>query len=200
MHVSAEHGPKALEVAGEVADGVMALVGFNRGIVQTALEHIERGAKRSGRRLEDLEIIWAARTGMAATTAEARRLARPTVVHWGILRWGGHWLGPAGIKVPQYEIPEAVHKIYPDLSHAEDWEAAIEATSFVSDEVIAQLCDAYGLIGTPDDCADRITAMSPLGVRSIYLMGFQTFAPPEQEIRGFRDVVFPRLHAAGLRP
>ncbi len=197
--IMAASGPKALEVAGEVADGVMALVGFNRGIVETALEHIERGAKRSGRRLEDLEIIWAARTGMAATTAEARRLARPTVVHWGILRWGGHWLGPAGIKVPQYEIPEAVHKTYPDLSHAEDWDAAIAATSFVPDEVIGELCNAYGLIGTPGDCAARITEMHKLGVQNLYVMGFQTFAPPEEEIRGFRDVVFPRLRAAGLR-
>jgi 5,10-methylenetetrahydromethanopterin reductase len=197
--IMAASGPKAIEVAGEIADGVLLLVGFNRGIVQTALEHVERGARRSGRRLEDLEIIWAARTGTAATTAEARRLARPTVVHWGILRWGGHWLGPAGIQVPPLEIPEAVHKIYPDLSHAEDWEAAIAATSFVPDELIAELCDAYGLIGTPEDCASRITAMTGLGVRNLYLMGFQTFAPPEREIRGFRDVVFPRLRAAGLR-
>ena len=28
--------------------------------------------------------------------AEARRLARPTAVHWGVLRWGGYWLEPAG--------------------------------------------------------------------------------------------------------
>jgi 5,10-methylenetetrahydromethanopterin reductase len=197
--IMAASGPKAIEVAAEVADGVLLLVGFNRGIVEKALEHVERGARRSGRRLEDLEIIWAARTGTAATTAEARRLARPTVVHWGILRWGGHWLGPAGIKSPALEIPEAVHKIYPDLSHAEDWDGAIEATSFVPDDLVAELCDAYGLIGTPDDCAARITDMSKLGVKNLYLMGFQTFAQPEGEIRGFRDVVFPRLHAAGLR-
>jgi 5,10-methylenetetrahydromethanopterin reductase len=197
--IMAASGPKAIEVAAEVADGVLLLVGFNRGIVEKALEHVERGARRSGRRLEDLEIIWAARTGTAATTAEARRLARPTVVHWGILRWGGHWLGPAGIKSPALEIPEAVHKIYPDLSHAEDWDGAIEATSFVPDDLVAELCDAYGLIGTPDDCAARITDMSKLGVKNLYLMGFQTFAQPEGEIRGFRDVVFSRLHAAGLR-
>ena len=195
----AASGPKAIEVAGEIADGVLLLVGFNRGIVQTALEHLERGARRAGRRLEDLEIIWAVRTGTAATTAEARRLARPTVVHWGILRWGGHWLGPAGVRVPQLEIPDAVGKIYPDLSHAQDWDAAIAATSFVPDEVIAELCDAYGLIGTPEDCAARIVDMNTLGVQNLYLMGFQTFAAPEQEIRAFRDVVFPRLRAASLR-
>jgi 5,10-methylenetetrahydromethanopterin reductase len=197
--IMAASGPKAIEVAGEIADGALLLVGFNKGIVETALEHLERGARRGGRRLEDLEIIWAVRTGTAATTAAAHRLARPTVVHWGILRWGGHWLGPAGIKVPQLAIPDAVHTIYPDLSHAEDWDAAIAATSFVPDDLVAQLADAYGLIGTPEDCAARIVEMNKLGVKDLYLMAFQTFAPPEQEIRAFRDVVFPRLHAAGLR-
>jgi 5,10-methylenetetrahydromethanopterin reductase len=195
----AASGPKAIEVAGEIADGVLLLVGFNKGIVQTALEHLERGARRGGRRLEDIEIIWAVRTGTAATTGEAHRMARPTVVHWGILRWGGHWLGPAGIKIPRFEIPDAVHKIYPDLSHAEDWDAAIAATSFVPDDLVAELADAYGLIGTPEDCAARIVEMNKLGVQNLYLMAFQTFAPPEGEIRAFRDVVFPRLRAAGLR-
>ena len=197
--IMAASGPKAIEAAGEIADGVLLLVGFNRGIVETALAHLERGAKRAGRRLEDLEIIWAVRTGTAATTAEARRLARPIAVHWGILRWGGHWLGPAGIRIPTLEVPDAVWKVYPDLSHAHDWEAAIAATSFVPDDVVAQLCDALGLVGTADDCAARIFEMSKLGVQNLYLMGLQTFAPPEQEIRGFRDVVFPRLRAAGLR-
>ncbi len=194
--IMAASGPKAIEVAGEIADGALLLVGFNRGIVQAALEHLERGAKRSGRRLDDLEIIWAVRTGTAATTAEARRLARPTAVHWGVLRWGGHWLGPAGLKLPPLEIPDAVYKIYPDLSHAPDWEAAIKATSFVPDEVVAQLCDAYGLIGTPSDVAGRILEMAKLGVRSLYLMPLLTFASPEQEVVAFRDVVFPRLRAS----
>ncbi|MBI4593649.1 MAG: LLM class flavin-dependent oxidoreductase [Candidatus Rokubacteria bacterium] len=195
----AASGPKAIELAGEIADGALLLVGFNRGIVETALAHLERGARRSGRRLEDLEIIWAVRTGTAATTEEARRLARPIAVHWGILRWGGDWLGPAGIRIPKLEIPDAVGKIYPDLSHAHDWEAAIAATSFVPDEIVAQLCDALGLIGTPADCAARIGEMTKLGPRNLYLMPFQTFAAPEPEIRAFRDVVFPRLRAAGLR-
>jgi 5,10-methylenetetrahydromethanopterin reductase len=167
--------------------------------VETALGYLKRGARRAGRRVEDLEVIWAARTGTAATTAEARRMARPTAVHWGILRWGGHWLGPAGLRLPKFDIPDAVGKVYPDLSHARDWEEAIAATSFVPDEIIAQLCDALGLVGTAEDCARRIVEMSKLGVRNLYLMPFQTFTPPEPEVRAFRDVVFPHLRAAGLR-
>jgi 5,10-methylenetetrahydromethanopterin reductase len=197
--IMAASGPKAIELAGEIADGALLLVGFNRGIVETALGYLQRGASKSGRRLEDLEVIWAVRTRTARTTAEARRAARPTVVHWGVLRWGGYWVEPAGLTLPQLEIPDAVHKIYPDLSHAPDWEAAIEATSFVPDEIVAQLCDAYGLIGTPEDCARRIVEMTALGVRNLYIMALETFAPPEAEIAGFRDVVFPRLRAADLR-
>jgi 5,10-methylenetetrahydromethanopterin reductase len=194
----AASGPKAIEVAGEIADGVLLLVGFNRGIVETALAHLERGARRGGRRLEDLEIIWAVRTATAPTLDEARRLARPTAVHWGILRWGGHWIEPAGIRLPRLEIPDAVYKVYPDLSHAHDWEAAIAATSFVPDEVVAQLSDALGLIGTPAYCAERIAEMTKLGARNLYLMPLQTFVGPEAEVRAFRDVIFPRLHTAGL--
>jgi 5,10-methylenetetrahydromethanopterin reductase len=196
----AASGAKAIEVAGEIADGVLLLVGFNRGIVEHALELLERGARRAGRRLEDLEIIWAVRTAALPTTAEAHRLARPTAVHWGVLRWGGYWLGPAGLRLPKMEIPDAVNKVYPDLSHAHDWEAAIAATSFVPDDVVAELCDAMGLIGTAEECAERIVEMSKLGVRNLYLMPLLTFAPPEQEIAAFHDTVFPRLSTAGLRP
>jgi 5,10-methylenetetrahydromethanopterin reductase len=195
----AASGPKAIELAGEIADGALLLVGANRGIVARALELLERGAKRAGRKVEDLEVIWAVRTAALPTTAEALRQARPTAVHWGILRWGGYWLEPAGLRLPPLEVPDAVWKIYPDLSHAHDWEAAIAATSFVPDDVVAQLCEAMGLIGTPADCAGRIGALTKLGVRSLYLMPLETFTPPEREIAAFRDTVFPRLTAAGLR-
>lgn len=195
----AASGPRAIELAGEVADGVLLLVGFNRGIVEAALTYLDRGARRSGRRLEDLEIVWAVRTGTAPTLAEARRVARPTAVHWGVLRWGGHWLEPAGVRLPPLEVPDAVHRVYPDLSHAHDWDEAIRATSFVPDDVVAELCDAIGLVGTPEHCADRIAEMAKIGARHLYLMPLQTFVGPEQEVRAFRDVVFPRLAARGLR-
>jgi alkanesulfonate monooxygenase SsuD/methylene tetrahydromethanopterin reductase-like flavin-dependent oxidoreductase (luciferase family) len=92
-----------------------------------------------------------------------------------------------------------VWKIYPDLSHAHDWEAAIAATSFVPDEVVAQLCEAMGLIGTAEDCAARVAELTKLGVQNLYLMPLETFTPPAREIAAFRDTVFPRLAASGLR-
>jgi 5,10-methylenetetrahydromethanopterin reductase len=195
----AASGPKAIELAGEIADGALLMVGYTPGIVAAALEHLELGARRGGRRLDDLEIIWAVRTGTAATTSEAQRQARPIAVHWGILRWGAHWLKDAGLQLPEFEVPDVVWKIYPDLSHAANWEEAIAATSFVPDEVIAQLCDALGLIGTPGHCAQRIMEMAEAGVTKLYLMSFQTFVGPQQEVAAFRDQVFPVLKAQGYR-
>ena len=45
----------------------------------------------------------------------------------------------------------------------------------------------------------RVVELAKLGVRNLYLMPLLTFAPPEAEVAAFRDTVFPRLAAVGLR-
>ena len=75
----AASGPRSLEMAGEVADGALALVGYTPGIVEKVFEHLEIGARRSGRTLDDLEIMFAVRTCVADSNEEARRMA-PTGV------------------------------------------------------------------------------------------------------------------------
>ena len=67
------------------------------------------------------------------------------------------------------------------------------------DDVIAELCDTLGLVGTAEHCARRIVEMTSAGVTNLYVQAFQTFVGPEQEMRTFRDEVFPRLKAAGYR-
>ena len=192
----AASGPRSLQLAGEVADGALLLVGYTPGIVEKALEHLETGARRSGRTLEDLDIMFAVRTCVADSNEEARRLARPVAVHWGLM-WGGpNWLPYSGIEIPDYEIPQAVRDVYPDLGHAPNWEEAIELTRFVSDEVNGQLCDAMGLVGTPEHCAERIRQMAKHGVNQLYLMPCLTFAPPEAEVQAFGNHILPALATA----
>ena len=192
----AASGPRSLELAGEVADGALVLVGYTAGIVGKALEHLETGARRSGRTLDDLDIVFAVRTCVADSNAEARRLARPVAVHWGLL-WGGpNWLPYSGLDIPDYEVPQAVREVYPDLGHAPNWDEAIELTQFVSDDVNTQLCDALGLIGTPEHCTQRIQDMAQYGVTQLYLMPCLTFAPPETEVRAFGERIIPALAAA----
>jgi len=39
--------------------------------------------------------------------------------------------------------------------------------------------------------------MADSGVTKLYLMGFQTFKGPQQEVAAFRDAIFPVLKAHG---
>ena len=189
----AASGPRSLELAGEVADGALVLVGYTPGIVVKALEHLEIGATRSGRTLDDLEIVFAVRTCVADSNDEARHLARPVAVHWGLL-WGGpNWLPYSDLDIPDYEIPQAVRDVYPDLGHAPNWDEAIDLTQFVSDDVNTQLCDALGLIGTPEHCTQRIREMVEHGVKQLYLMPCLTFAPPHAEVDAFGQHIIPAL-------
>ena len=71
--------------------------------------------------------------------------------------------------------------MYPDLGHAPNGEEAIAATSFVPDDVVAQLCDTLGLIGTPDYCAQRIMDMTRVGVTNLYLMPLQILSDPNRK-------------------
>ena len=189
----AASGPRSLELAGEVADGALVLVGYTPGIIGKALEHLEIGAKRSGRTLEDLDVVFAVRTCVADSIDKACQLARPVSVHWGLM-WGGpNWLPYSGLEIPEYEIPQAVRDVYPDLGHAPNWDEAIELTRFVSDDVNTQLCDAMGLIGTPEHCTQRIVEMAQHGVTQLYLMPCLTFAPPHAEVQAFGERIIPAL-------
>lgn len=69
-------GPKMLELVGEVADGVILNHFTPVDRLDFALEHIDRGAKRAGRRVEDIEIaarvcVWVTNDDDAAWNAFA---------------------------------------------------------------------------------------------------------------------------------
>ena len=72
----AASGPKATELAGEIADGVLLSVGFHPRIVAAVLSHLAAGARRGGRRLEDLDVLWAVRAGIASLPpARSRKIS-----------------------------------------------------------------------------------------------------------------------------
>jgi 5,10-methylenetetrahydromethanopterin reductase len=51
-------GPRMLELAGEVADGVLLFVGLHPGAIALAREHVQRGAARTGRSLDEFATIF----------------------------------------------------------------------------------------------------------------------------------------------
>src|SRR5262245_12612588 len=70
IYLAAE-GPRTLELAGRVADGVIVGLGLTPEVIRLSLQAIERGARAAGRALADLDIWWFAKTNVAETRPEA---------------------------------------------------------------------------------------------------------------------------------
>ena len=175
-------GPKLLELAGEVADGVMMLVGLDPRSVEATREHIRRGAARAGRDPATLEEIFIVPFGLGD---------EPTVRAWpkGWFREGHQWL----------KYPSASNLVW--LRHAGIDLAADYDPAAVSDELAGRICDAFGLFGTPEQCAERlIRAREEIGLRHAFLFPTHTWANhyelPRAEVDAFGAVIAPALRAA----
>ena len=68
-------GPKALEYAGGVADGVMLNTCLPTDYVREAVALIDRGARRAGRSIEEIEIAMANATAPHESSTEGKRVA-----------------------------------------------------------------------------------------------------------------------------
>ena len=192
--IIAAHGPRTIEVAGEVADGVLLQVGLHPGSVQVARQHLEAGAKRAGRDPNQLEIILCATTIIMDDQQEARESARPLCVQRLVEKSHAPYLQAAGIDAGDLEIPvQELSELYPDIPHAEDWERAKQLCAFLPQDLLAQMCDAIGLIGTPEYCAQRIRQAEANGIGHLYLMTSESYQLPHRELAAFRDVIFPEL-------
>ncbi len=164
-------GPRLLELAGEVADGYLALVGLHPGAVAAARAHVAAGAQRAGRdprTLHEVLIVPIALGPPEETRAWPRRWFREGQA-W--LRYPSrsnlHWLRHAGIDIPDEHDP---HDLSPELAE--------------------RVCDAYGLFGPPEHCAERLLrARAETGADHVFLFPAHTWAGaydlPEAEISAF---------------
>ncbi len=194
IYVSAT-GPKAIEVAGEVADGALLMIGLHPQAVELARRHLAIGAQRAGRDPAEVELILTATTIIQDDQQEAREIARPLCVQRLMEDYQARWLRASGVEPGDLNIPRELWQLYPDVPHAEDWERAKKLCAFLPEEVLAQICDTIGLIGTPQHCARRIAEAEKAGVDHLYLMTGETYDFPRRELSAFQNEIFPALAA-----
>lgn len=172
-------GPKLLELAGEVADGVMMLVGLHPEGVAAAREHVRRGAERAGRDVSEIEEIFIVPFA-PGDPVDLRRYPQ------GWFREGQPWLAYPSTSTLRWLRASG-------LDLADDFDPAA-----VSDEQADAVMDALGLFGTPEQCAERLLrARDELGLRRAFLFPDHTWANhyelPHAHVRAFGEVIGPRL-------
>jgi 5,10-methylenetetrahydromethanopterin reductase len=187
VYVSAT-GPKMLQFAGAVADGVIIVAGIAKDSVENALANVDIGARGAGRRLEDIDIVTGTFCHISDDWRNAMALARP---------YAAVYLSRYPESLRSFGIPEAEAKsvsgVYPDMAHAEDWDRAMELSHWVPEEVLEAFCEKFCLMGTPDEVAAKVRRMAGYGIRSLYIRGFYSYAMPTTVAEAFARTVIPRF-------
>ena len=112
-----------LSFAGEAGDGVIVLAGISEDAIRGATSRVTAGAAAAGRDAPKVA------TGLFCYVGDDWRdhliQARPYAALYAIRHRDN--LIADGLAVPE---PGPIAGIYPDLSHAEDWDRAVDATSW----------------------------------------------------------------------
>ncbi|WP_405634609.1 LLM class flavin-dependent oxidoreductase [Streptomyces sp. NBC_00056] len=192
LHLAAS-GPRNLRLAGEVADGAILLSGVSPHTLAGATARVREGAEAAGRTVASVPLTvsaYCAVTESAADTVAAARQIKPICV--SIAQNGGApFLALAGIHL---DVPDVVEGVYPDLVHAEDWDAAVKVVSqWVSDEAALRFAEEFCLFGTAEQIAERLRALRATGVSGVFLQHVGSYDLPDELIEAVGASVLPAL-------
>lgn len=149
--VIAARGPKLLELAGEVADGVIIATGVSRESVAWARERVQAGEARAGKRPGSTELLHMTYLAIEPDAAVARQAAKKAIVGAVV---GSHptyeFLKINGLQVPRdlYDYLEAGQR------------DPAEIIRMIPDEFVGRLTIA----GTLDDCLAQLKQLLDLGI------------------------------------
>ena len=173
-------GPRMTELAGEVADGALLLVGLHPDATRAAREHLEVGARRAGRSLEGFRVIHIVPMAIEDSPERARR-------------WVQRWFAPgqAFLTYPSASNLYWLRRAGLDLAADHDPER-------IPDDLAARVADAFGLFGPPEHCLERLLrAREEAGIEHVFLFPAHTleggYEMPRREVDAFRRIIRPHL-------
>ena len=173
-------GPKTLEMAGEIGDGVILFGTVGDSLLKYTLSHIKRGAERAGKRLEDLYILVLTAlhfTKPGESLADLQRAVGPLVTsecNIFALSVKDPFELPGDIRADlmafknAYRTPTApIETRHLDLYTGYCAEFKPEHEPLVTDKMIKETT----LTGTPEEIRERIRNMQELGVKQVAVAG-----------------------------
>ncbi len=165
-------GPKMLETAGEIADGVL-INASNPLDYEAALPLIKKGAESAGRSLADIDVGAYTATSIATDTDKAKNAAKIVVAFIAA--------GSPPPVLARHGLPEGINEKLGGLIGKGDFGGAIGA-------VDDALLEAFAVVGTPDEFVPKIKALEAGGVTQ-YVVGSPVGPNEEESIKLFGDVI-----------
>lgn len=172
----AASAPRILELAGRVADGVIALVGTSPAFIDAALRRIETGAKASGRTLADVHVVLWTPTAIDDDPVRARDLTRAHVAR-------------VCIRPLSADIDPSLRDAVTRIRDSYDYYQHMETTAGHAELVPDGLVDLFALAGTPDECRERVAKIATTGVDQVAIVPFvQAGESRAPTIRAFAEI------------
>jgi probable F420-dependent oxidoreductase len=183
----AGYGPKALAVAGRVADGVIIQLA-DPEIIQWIMSTARQAAEEAGRDPSQLKCIVGAPSHVTDDLADAREQVRwfPAMVSNHVMDLIERY-GTDGSKVPKALTDYVLSRKFYDYNEHSRVGAA--HGEFVTDEI----CDRFCVIGNAEQCAAKLRELESVGVDqfNIYLMTHGQ----EETLQAYGDEIIPQFGA-----
>jgi alkanesulfonate monooxygenase SsuD/methylene tetrahydromethanopterin reductase-like flavin-dependent oxidoreductase (luciferase family) len=156
-------GPRMCELAGEIADGAL-LNWIPPEAVSTSIRHIEAGARRAGRRLEDVDVAVYVRTCVTDEPAPAREALARDITGYAIVNAYARFFESCGY-APEVAAVNAA------------WKAGDRAGA--AKQITPRVLDGLGAVGPAASCRERLAEFARAGATPVVL----PFAVPGPEAR-----------------
>jgi 5,10-methylenetetrahydromethanopterin reductase len=168
IYLAAE-GPRTLELAGRVADGVIVGLGLTPDVIALSLAAIERGARAAGRTLADIDVWWFAKTNVADThdgavgpikmalAASANHAFRFTLEGKGV---------PAELYPPIKGLQQEYNAHHHEIAGA--------GNAGLTDRwgLTEFLVDRFAIAGTPSECVAQLDRARAAGAHQFIITSF----------------------------
>jgi len=175
----AGRGPRVLELAGEIGDGVIIGSLASPDGLAYAAGRLEAGSRRAGRNAADLrKMIWL-HTYVHDDGQAARASARRIII--SVLQSSREIIGAIGI-----EIPPDLARVIDGAPYGYHWNAPDDALALVPEALV----DAFTAAGTPEDVAEVVNRLHASGVHHV---AFRLWASRGQTPADVQRLVLARV-------
>lgn len=181
----AAYGPRMLELAGRVGDGVI-IECADPHYISWALERVHRGAREVGRDPAELAVISSSATYVSDDLGTAREQVRPVGALVGnhvaeVLRNSGRGSMPAELEAFVAERPgyDYMHHVRPES----------DQSRYIPDEIIDRLC----LVGPAENCIARLRELAALGVTHVNF--YAQTEDYDRQMELYASDIIPQLRA-----
>ena len=172
-------GPKMMELAGEIADGVFHNFFTSVGYLRQSLDRVGKGAQRAGRLLQDIDMPQMMAVAMSEDAEAARNSARYAVTMY--MGQQPHIAIASGVD------EELIQHIHDTMGGWPPREGGIEAAMpLVGDDIVDMLCAA----GTPEMCRSRVQEYLDAGA------SYPVLCPLTPNIKEIIDAFAPESNPA----